>query len=321
MSQFTLEGSYRVQSRRDYAPAVLEGEWYCAPGLISNDRVNRALQAHPLWQGITQVVLRPAVVSRRIGKFASEPDILYKRELFIPSPGTALMTADIVDVLKAKQNWIGRVSYLNMLFPDDCQQILQRLHGLELIIANEYVLHEAGHFLAYDVCAKQRDDYFTVMGSTAWPLVYLEELRADLNAFGFAVQLLSPEKASQLFLYNLMLRFGVHREGIVREQGAPYGLVPYLLFYLLQELGFINLRQLHGTSFFRLISVDTKELIAVMEASARHAEQELNALELVADTPLNRAISAASYVRHRLDDTKHAIRFARVMNQPTTDKE
>lgn len=311
-----MQGSYRVQSRRDYAPSSLEGEWYISSGLISNDVINNALRAHASWQGREQVRLSPALVYQRRGKFSFEPDILYKNELFIPKPGTPAMDMNIVDVLKSRNNWIGRVDYIKELFPEISLLALQKLHGLELVIANEYMLHEAGHFLAYDVCAKQREGYFSVMGKTAWPLVYLEELRADLNAFGFAAQLLAPEKAAQIFLYNVMLRFGVHREGIVQKQQAPYGLVPYLLFHLLQDLGFLSVCQQHGRRSFNLTSLETNQLTAVMCACARHAEQELNAPELTKTTALEKAIVAAKYVRNRLDDTAMTELYDLVMNQP-----
>ncbi|HSM98413.1 MAG TPA: hypothetical protein VLS47_05305 [Gallionella sp.] len=321
MNHFSLRGDYRVQSRRDYAPSALEGEWYCDHGLVSNEQINGALRRHPRWAGHTQVSLLPVLVSRRSGKFASEPDILYKRDLFIPEPGADGMPADIVDVLKSQQNWLSRAHYIKALFPDDFPRIFQYLCHLELIIANEYMLHEAGHFLAYDVFAKQRDGYFSIAGKTAWPLVYLEELRADLNAFGFAVQLLPQEQAAQIFLYNLMLRFGVHREGLLSARQAPYGLVPYLLFYLLYQLDFIAVRELRGRYCFTLGSLDSQNLIEVMQACALHAEQQLNTPEMAVRSPLDRAIAAARYVRLRLDHHTLTQRFASVMNQQAASKE
>lgn len=286
--------------------------------LICNDVINSALRAHASWQGREQVRLAPALVYQRHGTFSSEPDILYKKDLFISKRGTPAMDMNIVDILKSRNNWISRIGCIKEIFPESSLLVLQKLSGLEPIIANEYMLHEAGHFLAYDVCAKQREGYFSVMGKTAWPLVYLEELRADLNSFGFAVQLLEPEKATQIFLYNMMLRFGVHRQGIVQEQQAPYGLVPYLLFHLLQDFGFLSICQQHGRSSFKFVSLETDQLIAIMRACARHAEQELNGPELTKTTSLERAIVAAKYVRNRLDDTAMAKLYGLVMNQPAT---
>lgn len=330
MEHFSLQGQYRVQSRRDYVPSSLEGEWYDSPHIISNPEINAALQAHSCWQGRTQVTLNAALVSKRSGKFASEPDILYKRDLFIPLADSAEMVADIVDVLKSKNNWYGRLRYLKELFPEQYSTILRCLYGgnmqanvvqdLQEIIANEYVLHEAGHFVAYDVYAKQSDSYFSVaQNKTAWPLIYLEELRADLNAFGFAMQLLPAEQAVQIFLYNVLLRLGVHRQGIVCEHRAPYGLVPYLLFCLLHDLDCISVYQSHEQHCFVFKAIETQSLLEVMHACVDHVQCELNQVEMNAITPLDRAISAAQYVRRRLDNTDLAQSYADVMNSLTCE--
>jgi hypothetical protein len=313
MSDFQHEGAYRVQSRREYAHAVLEGDWYRAAGLIDNATINAALRAHPSWRGGAEVQLRPALVSRRDGKFQSEPDILYKRALFMPSASSQAMKADMVDVLKAKQKWRERSPYVRALLPDDVGTMLASVRDIELTIANEYVVHEAGHFLAYDVLSKQRDGYFTAVGKTAWPLVYLEELRADLNAFGFAARLLPTENAVQIFFYNLMLRFGMHREAIARQQQAPYGLVPYLLFHVLHALGFVRVLERHGQYHLRLASTAPADVLYMMHACAAHAQVALNACECGPDA-LDNAIRAANYIQRCLRDAARVEAFDKVMN-------
>lgn len=322
MSHFSLHGQYRVQSRRDYATSALEGEWYGGPGLLGNAGINEALRAHPFWTGQAQVALRPALISQRFGKFASEPDILYKHELFIPAPDSDAMLENIVDVLKSWQNWIQRKKFVQTLFcAEDYQHAMGHLSDLQTTIANEYMVHEAGHFIAYDVSTKQNDGYFAPGGKTVWPLIYLEEFRADLNAFGFAVKLLPPEQAVQIFLYNLLLRFGVHRQGILTLHSAPYGLIPYLLFCLLNELGFVAVINVHGRYCFRLSNLHTTTLIGLMQDCAHHAKVQLNTVEMATTRSWERALAAASYVRNRLEQYEQTRQFALVMNQPATDKE
>jgi hypothetical protein len=318
MERFELRGRYRVQSRRVFAPSTLTGTWYDVPGVLDNDVINRALSAHPLWQGRARVALRPALVRHRSGMFASEPDILYKRDLFVAAPDSAAMETDIVDVLKSQYNWAQRAGCAETLFPTQFGLLVERLRALGPIIANEYVLHEAGHFIGYDVPSKQRDGYFALGGKTAWPLIYLEELRADLNAFGFAARLLPAEAAAAIFLYNLMLRFGVHREGLVHRQQAPYGLVPFLLFCLLHELECLTVRRCGDRAVLLLSRLDATALVAVMRACADHADAALNRPETEAASPLDGAIASARYVRDRLERDVLARSFSSVMNQPAT---
>ncbi|HEX8613776.1 MAG TPA: hypothetical protein VF800_21065 [Telluria sp.] len=314
MNDFNFDGMYRVQSRREYGPSVLEGNWYRAPGLIDQATINHALQAHPSWRGTAEVRLRPALITRRGGKFQSEPDILYKRELFEPSAASEPMADDMVDILKAKRNWSARSRHVVAILPDDCTDMVARLRDLELTIANEYVVHEAGHFLSYDVLSKQRDGYFTVKGKTAWPLIYLEELRADLNAFGFAAQLLPAESAAQIFFYNLMLRFGVHREGLLRKKIAPYGLVPYLLFHVLHAMDFVRVGKRGGQHYLQLASTRPADVLEVMRACAAHAEDQLNPGVHTASV-LDNAISSAAYIHQRLRDAERVDGFDKVMNK------
>lgn len=322
MSRISLQGQYRVQSRRDYAAAALEGRWFTSAKLLDNTMVNEALRAHPFWNGKAHVTLRPALLSQRCGKFASEPDILYKQDLFIPAPDSPKMNSNIVDVLKSLRSWNQRKRFIKTLLDaQDYRRSVERLSDLRVTIANEYMVHEAGHLVAYDVLTKQIDGYFAPGGKTAWPLIYLEELRADLNAFGFAARLLPPDQAVQIFLYNLLLRFGTHRQGILTQQCAPYGLVPYLLFCLMRERGFIRVEAAAERHSFRLSSLDTRSLIGLMHDCAEHADEQLNVPEMVEQTSIERAFAPARYIRSRLERTEEVRQFALVMNQPAAAQE
>lgn len=300
---FSLAGYYRVQSRRSAHYSELRGTWLADHGLLDSATVNAALAHHPAWRGRAHVNLRAARVSHRAGTFAAEPDILYKREFF----SSEAMDCDIVDVEKSKGEWTARRGALAAIFaPSDLATIDARIGDLERVIANEYYVHEAGHFLGIDVLDKYASGFFTARGRTLWPLIYAEELRADLGSFDVALRLLPTGDAERIFLYNLALRFGAHRKGVAQDGIEVYGLVPYLLFCVLHEIGFVTVEdgQLH------LASLDPSGLRAVMASAAAHAHEQLTAPELTGMTATDLAIYVATYVRRRLDDGERRAMFA-----------
>lgn len=321
MFDFSLAGQYRVQSHNSFTFSTLEGIWLKSDfDLLSADEVNGALVLHSQLTGNARVELRPAIVTKRSGKFETEPDILYKHEFFVPMKGTPAMAKNIVDVLKAVVNWHDREKFVRLLFYDDYYDIIaSRLENLKLIVANEYYLHEAGHFLGYDVLSKYGDGYFSAGGKVAWPLIYLEELRADFHSFGFGVQLLAAEHAVKIFLYNLALRFGVHRQGIVTANIAPYGLVPYLLFCILREIGYLSVIWSHGQPVLTFSDSTTDGMLQVMRECAAIAESQMTAPELCTQDPMECALIAASYVRRKLEDSNAVEEFALLMRQPFTE--
>ena len=318
MFKFSFSGQYRVQSHHSFAFSTLEGVWLKRESnLLSVDQVNDALLLHPQLMGSARVKLRPAIVTKRNGKFETEPDILYKHEFFVPTKGTTPMVDNIVDVMKAVINWHDREKFLRLLFHDDYYDVIAtRLENLKLVIANEYYLHEAGHFLGYDVLSKYDDGYFSPGNKVAWPLIYLEELRADFHAFSFGVQLLAVEHAVKIFLYNLALRFGVHRQGIVTANIAPYGLVPYLLFCILREIGYLAVIWSHGQPVLKLSDTTTNGMLQVMRECATIAESQMTGPELSTQDPMECALIAAAYVRQKLEDSNAVEEFSLLMRQP-----
>lgn len=292
---FSLAGYYRVQSRRTARYSELRGEWLANGTLLDSVAVNAALAQHPAWRGRAYVNLRAAKVNHRVGAFALEPDILYKREFFSGEE----MDCDIVDVEKSKREWITRRSALAAIFaPSDLATINARLGNLDWVIVNEYYVHEAGHFLGLDVLEKYASGFFTAQGHTLWPLIYAEELRADLGSFDFALRLLPAADADRIFLYNIALRFGAHRQGVEQHGTDVYGLVPYLLFCVLHELGFVAVEQ----GRLRFASLEPSYLRMVMATAAAHAYEQLTAPEMTGMSATDLAIHVATYVRQRLDD-------------------
>lgn len=319
MAEFSFAGHYRVQSRRNAAFSMLEGDWLRQTrGMLTDHEVNDALSSHAQWTGKARVALRPANVTVRTGKFSAEPDILYKHELFVPAEGTPRMGRNIVDVSKAEANWRERSAHARLIFGDSQYDMIESgLRDLDLVIANEYYLHEAGHFVGYDVLSKYDEGYFRPGGKTAWPLIFLEELRADLHAFGFSADLLPPERAVQAFLYNVALRFGVHRQGIVEAELAPYGLVPYLLFCVLRDVGAVSVARTRGRQALLFLDPTPEGWLRTMRACAEEAERELTAAELRLRDPIERAMVAAGYIRRRLRDANAVQEFCSLMNQPS----
>ena len=148
------------------------------------------------------------------------------------------MDTNIVDVDKAARNWRIRRPYLHALLGREAaDQVQTRIGSIRSVAAAEYMMHEAGHCLGIPTEEKYRAGYFRLGGKTIWPLVHLEELRADLLSFGFAAEALKPDAAAGLFLYNVFLRLGVDLEGRATRCIPPYGPIPGLLFVLLHDAG------------------------------------------------------------------------------------
>lgn len=217
------------------------------------------------------------------------------------------MHANIVDVTKAVSKWDERVPILEALLGPERVECLQALirPRLARVVANEYFVHEAGHALGYDTERKYADGYFRVSGRTIWPLVYVEELRADLLSFAFAAELLNREEAAAVFLYNVFLRLGVHAEGVTGRQtkSPPYGMIPAMLYGLLRASGWISFEGAYATAPLRLSSLETAALVEVMLGCAAQARERLLGPEAMnRSSPTDAAIVAARYYRAALSD-------------------
>jgi hypothetical protein len=313
---FTFQGVYRVQSKTRGSPSYLAGRWAeCESGELCVQEVNRLLAEDPLWRGRSRVEIRPAFVSERIGEFRNEPDILYKQSHFTPDIDHTGMPTNIVDVTKAVLNWRERRSAMLALlgasvYADACSLI----SGLESVVFNEYAVHEAGHSLGFDTATKYSAGYFRVDGKTAWPLVYVEEFRADLLSFGFAANLLEEPQAAALFLYNVLLRLGVHLQA--RAQGAPnpYGLVPLMLYSLLRSLGWIRPGN-KSAAPVQFLSLAPAELATLMRECTAHGREHLAEPELRVSDKIDAAIIAAGYHRNIATDCKVVREFSSVIEK------
>ncbi len=300
---FQYEGQYRVQSRGSTRASFLSGTWISPESAADLDRdiINQWLRLDPRYLGRMRVSMRPARVAAASGDFLDEPDILYKKANFDPLRETPAMPVNIVDVIKAVSKWKRRQRVVEALVGIEQYAAIESFFdSLERVVANEYFVHEAGHALGYDVETKSEDGYFRVEGRVIWPLVFVEELRADLLGFGLAVQHLAPREAAAIFLYNCLLRLGVHLEAMQSDQRYPYGAVPFMLYFVLRDADW--LRPGSRAIPLRIGSLNVSDLISVMTFASRHAVDNLLDQELRSPSRNDAAIVAASYYRERFSE-------------------
>ncbi|MBR0683069.1 hypothetical protein GXW74_21445 [Roseomonas eburnea] len=306
---FDLEGTYRVQSRRVGRPSRLVGRWGIgnSPHHLDEYAINVRLAHDPAWRGTRAVKLRPAFVEQRAGEFEQEPDILYKVSQFIPAEGKSPMPTNIVDVAKALSNWDRRVPVLRALIGQKSTEELQAFLNPRLarVIANEYFVHEAGHAIGYDTESKYADGYFKLAGKTVWPLIYVEEFRADLLSFAFASDLLDRQEAAAVFVYNVFLRLGVHTEGLAQAQREPYGPIPTMLYALLREFGWLVPGPKWEMPPLRVGPLAPTSLVELMSACAARARAQLLTPELAAgSSATDAALVAAHFYRSTMSNSQ-----------------
>jgi len=295
---FHFLGDYRVQSWRKSQPSSLSGRWVSTqPDQPTEATVNAQLMAHPHWGGDTRVALRAAIVTGRRGAFA-EPDILYKCSNFLPATSSPAMTTNIVDVRKATANWRRRLPLMRRLLGEDAFGAVDEIIGdIERIVVDEYMFHEAGHCLGYSTDQKYRDGYFRLGGATRWPLIYVEELRADLLAFGLAADALATERAAAMMLYNLLLRVAADVEA-GPEAPRPYGFIPSILVSMLEDCGWLTIAP--ASPRIRMASLDTRDISTVMSWCGAEIISNLVILEQSMCNPIDVAIHTAIWLNSRL---------------------
>jgi hypothetical protein len=270
-------------------------------GGVDAEVVNNRLRSDAAWRGEAMVNIRPALVEHREGAFADEHDILYKRSHFERALESDDMTSDLVDVRKAAVRWIGRRPQVAALFGKEVANALEaRMGDIEQVVALEYYVHESGHCLGYDTTKKHRDGYFQIDGRTVWPLVYVEELRADLLSFGIVAELAPADLAASVFLYNILLRLGSHREGFLLDGRRPYGTIPLMLFTLLLRTGFIHVKESSGgNGRIEIAAMDDDRIVQVMHQLSDYARAAL--VEPRDKSGTDAALQAAEFYRQTLE--------------------
>jgi hypothetical protein len=224
----------------------------------------------------------------------------YKIECFTPFDGSSPFPCHIVDVPKAIGQLRERLPLVLLLFANSQGEVLSRcLVDLRVAVTNEYYCHEAGHVLGRPVQVKSAVDYFKPAGQVAWPLVWVEEFRADLHSYSVAADLLEPRAAAAVFLYNLFARLAGDRVSFQR-QTYGYGPIPFLLLALLVDLGFLRVTAWRGRTRLFAAAVAEDAVVDVMRRCHQHALEAFTEPELSAGNPLDWGINAARYYRARL---------------------
>jgi hypothetical protein len=297
---FDFNGTFRVQSRMHGRPGRIAGNWLpIRHGVICSDDVNRTLARNAHWSGLS-VNLRAAIMTRREGMFHDVSDNLYKIECFEPLGEGRPFPCHIVDVLKALAQWHHRWPLVASLFTEShVEDLACVVEDLEGVIANEYCCHEAGHVLGRAVQTKTQNSYFSPGDRVRWPLIWVEEFRADLHSYLVALELMTPKAAAAMFVYNCLARWAGDALS-VRDQSYGYGAVPFLLFILLLDLGFLEIVRSKSALKLAIATASVPEIVCIMERCHLHALKELTEVELATYDPLEWGINAARYYRERV---------------------
>jgi len=297
---FDFNGIFRVQSRRVGKKGRIAGNWFTnRAGVVSSDDLNRTLVRNAHWSGVA-VNVRAAIMTRREGMFRDAPDNLYKMECYQPLDGGDPFPCHIIDVTKAVAQWRQRWLLVSSLFVgNQAAELACFVEDLEAVIANEYQCHEAGHVLGRSVQRKSAESYFSPGGRVRWPLIWVEEFRADLHSYSVALELLRPHAAAALFVYNCLARLAGDALS-VRTQSYGYGPIPFLLFALLVELGFLEVVKSKCGLKVAVGKASIAEIVNTMNNCHIHALRELTNIELAGDDQLEWGINAARYYRERV---------------------
>lgn len=239
---FSFVGKYRVQSVQQMMQSALTGVWVEPKTLncLNAQDVTRFARMHPAClDSNVEISLIPAFVSKRAGAFASSEDALYYLDNFEAAIGSDTLYADILDVPKLLKLWRDRRIVLEALVHPDPQTTNLLESDITPVAIDEYMCHEAGHLLGVSIQQKLRNGYFRLGGRFRWPLVYIEEFRADINAWDLALTHLDTERARRVITYTLLHRLGLAARNL--WQGQPgAGFVPFLDFSIAWRAGLID---------------------------------------------------------------------------------
>lgn len=313
-NSFHFEGTYRVQSAKTPYPSKLSGTWFLPTSCLNAEQLNKYLAGHARWRGKARVTLRPALIEERTGAFASHADALYYRRLFNAAADLPEMENDVLDLSKLASHWVTRERFLRRLLPAEEYKILiSKIRAVEQTATNEYMCHEAGHCLGLDINKKWGEGYFQPRGGVAWPLIYVEEFRADLESFKAALDLLTPANACAVFVYHFCHRLGLACES-AQTECENAGAVPYLLFHLLRELEILEIRKNGGRECVYFNDLTVEGITSAMRACAAHATESLTEPEMSAESLVDAALVAATYYRTRALDQARLNEFWRLVS-------
>ncbi|PYI91196.1 MAG: hypothetical protein DME97_14705 [Verrucomicrobia bacterium] len=268
--------------------------------MIDCESINSALASHPLYWGDSAIAIRSADVQARTGAFAKENDALYYRESFEPRPSTRGFDVDIIDLTKLQALWQRRRQFLANLFgKHHFQQIEQSIGDIPNAASNEYHCHEGGHNVGMPISFKYAKGYFRPNGNTCWPLIYMEELRADILSLRFALEILSDSAAAAVFLFQICHRFGLALESCVRGK-AGIGPLPFLLFTELRRIKAIQLQREKHRVWLRFVNLNKGYLNDAILRLATLGERTFGKWEQQTQDLTSLALRYARWYRSRL---------------------
>jgi hypothetical protein len=270
-----VECHYRFQSSRETESGSLHGRVVTRATTLSSNRINDCLRDHPRWHGSSLVNLMPAVVWRRTGVFERHADALYYSRNFC-LPAGALIQYDILDVTKLVSLFEYRIPILHSVFTSETiDWAISAIGQVERTVVNEYMCHEAGHCLGFPVSEKYVSGFFRFGGRVRWPLIYMEEYRADANSWAIANKLLSVPEAAAVVLYTLVHRIGIAAQNL-REGEPGVGYVPFLHFALLFQSGLLEIKEVRGRRRIALASLDASRVIEAAKMATEAVDREIN---------------------------------------------
>ena len=147
----------------------------------------------------------------------------------------------------------------------------------------------------------------------AWPLVYMEEYRADVNSWKIASRALALASAAQLIIYTLLHRFGLAAQNL--RGGRPgAGYVPFLHFEALVTHKALRVVERGG---HMLLDVGVRDPASLLEAAMNAAmivDNEINGRDFT-HAPDQSAEAMLAYVVERLNTPELPHTFSRIMRQ------
>lgn len=281
---------------------------------LTAGQLNKYLAGRAQWMGAAKVTLRPALIEERTGAFASHADALYYHRLFTAADDSPDMENDVLDLSKLTSHWTKRERFLRTIMPaEEYQLLISKIPAVVQTATNEYMCHEAGHCVGLDIHNKWSQGYFQPGGRVAWPLIYVEEFRADLESFATALDVLMPEDACAVFVYHFCHRLGLACES-AQTDCENAGAVPYLLFHLLRDLEILEIRESGGRECVHLNDLTLEGTTSAMRACAAHASESLTLLEMSAESLVEAALVSATYYRTRALDHGRLDEFWRLIS-------
>lgn len=228
-------GSYRMQSCRAGEAAVLKGTFITPDDSLTLSQINDYLSRQPDWNGSSKASLRVVDVCERGGPFARYDDALYYASNF----SAGAQDFDLLDIGKLAALTERRLPKLRaILSPETLAVAADSLVGA----VDEYMCHEAGHRRGYSIEEKVADGFFRCRGRLSWPLIYMEEFRADMLSWRAAMALLTRSSAARVICFTLTHRLGLAIENL-REGRPGAGFIPFLHFAGMTDHGLIEVRR------------------------------------------------------------------------------